>query len=93
MIAYEMQLRYVIRDNVRDKNQSKKKFENFFFIDNFVLDVVSDLQCAFLTVLDKSFIITKRYIHTAINARRDLFSILLGYDTPTEIYKGVDRKK
>ena len=53
MVAYEIQLRYVIRDKIRDKIQTETKSsqrQNFFVKKNFVrkkivLDVVSDFQC------------------------------------------------
>ena len=52
MIAYEIQLWYVIRDKNRDKIQSEKKSEKKFCSlekivrKRFVSDVVSDFQCA-----------------------------------------------
>ena len=81
MIACEIQLRYVIRDKIRDKIQYKTKSSprQFFFfvrkknfvrkkiVSDLVSDVVSDFHCTFFELSDKSMlIITKRYIHTAI---------------------------
>ena len=53
MIAYEIQLRYVIRDRMRDKIQSEKKnigrnilLEEKLSEIKIVSDIVSDFQCA-----------------------------------------------
>ena len=54
MIAYEIQLRYVIRDKIRSETNSvKDKIWEFFYRKNILgfclgLNFVSDFQCAFL---------------------------------------------
>ena len=59
MIAYEIQLRYVIRDKIQSETKSSQRqylrkifFQKKYFVGKklvrkkFVLDVVSDFQCA-----------------------------------------------
>ena len=74
MIAYEIQLRYVIRDKIQSETKSEKK--NFLsekrfcqkkiVRKKFVPYIVSDFQCAKWAVSDKSMlIITKWCVHSA----------------------------
>ena len=69
MIAYEIQLRYVIRGKIqlgkkncgeKEKNYQKKKFVGYFLGLNFLLDCilsqtefVSDFLCTFLSCLEQ----------------------------------------
>ena len=64
MIAYEIQLRYVIRDKIQSEKKSEEKifcWKKELSEKKFVSDIVLDFQCAKWAVSDKlKLIITKR---------------------------------